>query len=371
MPKKDSASGPPTAETRNAVFNAFRDTPGPVTAGQLSKLLIAPHKLSEKKLTPVLDDFVADGALRVIPPATAKGKPRYWDRDLGAVAPTAVVTAMQQAPEPLTAKEIVGRIVLPFKLTEAEMTPFLEDQVALQALYVIPAKTAAGKPRYWNHDLGEFVRGVVLQILNSKGPQTSKDLQKALKGLTDSQFQQEFERLIVTRAVVSHPPLGKKGKSLFGSQPPQPEPYLKEVGTTLSQIVTQLRSAQVPIENLRRAVIQLIEAAGIPFGSTPVPVSKPPVAGPSATVDLVSLMRRIEPAADRGALVAPRALRNAARIGKQEFDEAVMELAATGRISLHRHDYVASLTAAERDDLVTDGAGTYYVGLALRQTTEA
>jgi hypothetical protein len=52
---------------------------------------------------------------------------------------------------------------------------------------------------------------------------------------------------------------------------------------------------------------------------------------------------------------------------KQLFDRAVLELARQGRLSLHRHDFPSSLSPAERDELVTDGAGAYYVGMALRQ----
>jgi hypothetical protein len=84
-------------------------------------------------------------------------------------------------------------------------------------------------------------------------------------------------------------------------------------------------------------------------------------------VDLLALIRRIEPGAERGALVVSRDLRRAARLEKETFDRTVLDLARQGRLSLHRHDYPASLTAAERDDLVTDGAGTYYVGVALRR----
>jgi glycosyltransferase A (GT-A) superfamily protein (DUF2064 family) len=107
-----------------------------------------------------------------------------------------------------------------------------------------------------------------------------------------------------------------------------------------------------------------MEATGISFGSAaPCPVD--------GSVDLIALMRLIEPGANRGALVGARDLRRAAKLEKQSFDRAVMELARQGRLSLHRHDYATSLSAAERDELVTDGAGTYYVGMALRNGASA
>lgn len=52
-------------------------------------------------------------------------------------------------------------------------------------------------------------------------------------------------------------------------------------------------------------------------------------------------------------------------ISKQRFDEAALDLARKRRIVLHHHDYPAGLTDAERDALVTDTEGTYYVGAGL------
>ena len=78
------------------------------------------------------------------------------------------------------------------------------------------------------------------------------------------------------------------------------------------------------------------------------------------------VMKRIEPGAERGALVGARELRRAVRLPKPDFDHAVLELARQGQLSLHRHDYATSLTPQERDELVTDGDGTFYVGMALR-----
>ena len=78
-------------------------------------------------------------------------------------------------------------------------------------------------------------------------------------------------------------------------------------------------------------------------------------------------MRQIEPGADNGALVAARNLRRAAKLDKHEFDRAVLELARNGRLTLHRHDFATSLSATERDELVSDGEGTFYVGMALRR----
>jgi hypothetical protein len=79
-------------------------------------------------------------------------------------------------------------------------------------------------------------------------------------------------------------------------------------------------------------------------------------------------MKQVEPGAQHGALVTSRELRRAARLNKADFDALALELARQGRLVLHRHDFASSLSPEEKDELVSDGQGNYYVGLALRPT---
>ena len=301
MATTKSVASPASPEAREHVYNLIRTTAEPLTASQLAKLLLAPYKLSEAKLATILDDFVAASRLHAFPPKTAKGKPRYWDRDAG-----------------------------------------------------------------------EFGRSLIAAALDKKGAQSKADLRKAAKQLTDAAFQTAFQHLVDSHALFEHPPLPKKKSTLFGSRPPSPEPYLRDLGLQLTNVVAQLTAAGVSREELRRALVQLVEATGVPFGAgvagganVDARDGEPPRR--EIVVDLVSLMRRIEPAADNGALVAARALRRVAQLDKPHFDRAVLDLARQGRVMLHRHDFAGGLSAAERDELVTDGAGAYYVGMALRR----
>jgi len=292
---KTRTVAPPPHETREHVLTVIRATAEPMTASQVSKLLLAPHKLSEAKLIPILNEFVDGSRLKTFSSKTAKGKLRYWDRDI--------------------------------------------------------------------RELG---RTLIAGALDKKGPQSSADLRKAAKQLADAQFQSVFQGLIDSRALFEHPPLPKKKSVLFGNKPPSPEPYLKEIGLQLTKAVAQLAAASVSREELRRALVQLVEATGVPFGAS-APTRNGDVPKREIAVDLVSLMKNIEPAADNGALVAARELRRAANLEKSQFDRAVLDLARQGRLMLHRHDFAAGLSTSERDELVTDGAGTYYVGMALRR----
>lgn len=117
------------------------------------------------------------------------------------------------------------------------------------------------------------------------------------------------------------------------------------------------------------SVEKLCEVLGLelqPAGQVKAPKAPRP-AKRVLPVDLVALMQQIEPGALRGALVGARDLRRAAEMPKEKFDAEALRLAKAGTLSLHRHDYPASMTPAERDELVTDGRGTFYVGMALRQ----
>jgi hypothetical protein len=363
MAGKKKAPLLPSPEARAEVLTVIRSTAEPLAANQLAKLLPAPHKIAVGALAPILDEYVAAGTLRSYPPKSAKSKPRYWDRDARAIGRAAALEAMQNVDAPVTAKELLRRLVVPLKLTELELTQLLDGAVTERKLHAIPPATSKGKPRFWKSDALTFGRLEILKALDEKGLQRESALKKAAKGLSDGDFRQLIQTAIAAGEIWRHPPLAKTKKELLGCKPPSPEPYLRDVEGQLAKVVAQLLAANVPKDQLRRALVQLMEATGISFGSAaPCPAD--------SSVDLVSLMRRIEPRADRGALVGSRDLRRAANLEKLPFDRAVLELARQGRLSLHRHDYATSLSPAERDELVTDGAGTYYVGMALRNGTE-
>jgi hypothetical protein len=77
-------------------------------------------------------------------------------------------------------------------------------------------------------------------------------------------------------------------------------------------------------------------------------------------------MVQIKPAAAGGALVSLRELRRSVAVQGKNFDRAVLHLAEEGRVALHHHDYPGSLTEEERNEMVSDDRGTYYIGVSLR-----
>ncbi|MEW6263354.1 MAG: hypothetical protein AB1641_09770 [Thermodesulfobacteriota bacterium] len=82
---------------------------------------------------------------------------------------------------------------------------------------------------------------------------------------------------------------------------------------------------------------------------------------------IIEGMVRVEPKARTRALVSIRDLRQIAYLPKPIFDAAVLDLAAQGVVVLHYHDFPASLSDQEREALVQDSRGTYYVGIVFTE----
>jgi hypothetical protein len=74
-------------------------------------------------------------------------------------------------------------------------------------------------------------------------------------------------------------------------------------------------------------------------------------------------LARATPAGSLLLLAQLRARPEVARLDKPRFDRAVMRVAAAGYVHLHRHESPASLSPADRDDLVHDvRSNVYYMG---------
>jgi hypothetical protein len=357
---------PPSPEACEHLLAVIRSSVEPLPASAIARLIVPPFQMTPRHLVPLLEDYVAAGKLYVLPAKTTKARPRYWHRDARVVSRAAVFDFVQAAQAPFTVRDVARGMASPIKITVSELKEILDESVAAGKLHSLPPKTPRGQPRYWKHDLLEFGRQAILGVLDAKGPQTETQLARVALGLSTGRFQQVLQAALAAREIWRYPAPGKTKKELFGRAAPSPEPYLRDVGRQLATIVVQLKAANVSPADLRRALVQLIESAGIPFTQAATSNNESLQAAVDPDVDLIGLMRRIEPAAERGALVVARDLRRAARLDKSAFDRAVLELARKGRLALHRHDYAASLSPAERDDLVTDGAGTYYVGMVLR-----
>lgn len=72
-----------------------------------------------------------------------------------------------------------------------------------------------------------------------------------------------------------------------------------------------------------------------------------------------------------GALLSVRDVRARAALPKAVFDALALSFASKGLVTLHHHDFPTSLSATERAQLIEDGKGTFYIGIAARRPEPA
>lgn len=395
------AKAPPaplSSEQRQGVLHALANAPAPQTAADLFKRVPASLGLKRPQVEELLAAGAAEGTLVPYPGTTAKGKPRFWHQTLAAWLTPPLRALLAAATEPLAAAPLAKQLSLGVKVAEADLQPVLDQLCQSGEVHRHPPTTAKGKPRYATRSAAELLRPAILRVLNTKGGLPLPKLVAALKGTDPGLVQQTVEQLCQERRLFVHPPLGKGGgksagksaQSCFKTTPIAPLEFLEEVRTALRKTVPTLQAAGVPPEELRRALVQLATEVGIPLATAPgsqIPGSSykgssytgggptgsvPGPPGPSVpagapTVDLVSLMRQLNPGADTGTMIHAAELRQRAGLPKEEFDRQAVALARTGRITLHGHDFRTSLGPEEQTQLIHDGAGRYYTGLSLRQ----
>jgi hypothetical protein len=227
-----------------------------------------------------------------------------------------------------------------------------------------------GKTRtvYWLPELEEIAAARVIEALGNS-PLTAKKLESKFKsilvGWPVAKRDELLKRLEKERRLYKLP--APKGTGIeFSAQPAQPERYLQKPIQTLA---SDLRKLQKKLEKAGVTADQFFASAhAIWQKSLPsVTIESSPPASPEQL--FLDGMRRLENEAGNGALVSLSELRRAlaARIpDKSGFDRVVLKLADEGRVVLHRHVFPASLNPEERESLVTDEHGNFFVGVAFR-----
>jgi hypothetical protein len=163
-----------------------------------------------------------------------------------------------------------------------------------------------------------------------------------------------------------HAAAAKGAKKRFG-----PEPDVRKLAAPL---VAALRKARdkadvkgIPRERLAEILLEELglsmERAAV---RTPSKANNGALANGDARTQFLAALAALNAENPRQALLSVRDLRSRLALGKERFDTLALELMRDGVISLHHHDHPASLSEPERQQLVQDARGTYYVGIAPR-----
>jgi DNA-binding HxlR family transcriptional regulator len=229
----------------------------------------------------------------------------------------------------------------------------------------------SGKARssivYWQPALEEQAAQRILEALDDR-PLTQTELKNKFRSLLIGWPQikclEIVEQLIKERRVYKVVPLTGKARLLSTRSQATTQDYVK---LALQLAITKLAKRGIRSEEVLAAAQEVL------LGSSNQSETVPPPSAPPTQIDLPQLildrMFHLNSAAATGALVSLSELRHALQVeipGKTDFDREVLQLAEQGRVALHRHDYVSSLSQAERDALVLDQSGNHFIGIAVR-----
>lgn len=177
-----------------------------------------------------------------------------------------------------------------------------------------------------------------------------------------------LKRALARRALYEHAPQveGSK-KKRFGREP--------DVRKLVAPLLTALRRARDSIDAKgipsQRLVDVVLEELGVSIerirGSALGNAHVGAVDNGDARTEFLAALTALGAENPRQALLSVRELRSRVVLGKAQFDTLALELMRDGAISLHHHDHPAALPEPERQQLVQDARGTYYVGIAPRR----
>jgi hypothetical protein len=157
--------------------------------------------------------------------------------------------------------------------------------------------------------------------------------------------------------VFLHPPAKGSKLKRYGREP-NVEALLKKVSAELVKALSSTIGQKVE----RRLVLEALAATlGVPVVCVDTSRAE------ARERFLVELFRLGLEGRAQG-LLSVRELRGRLTFDKTTFDSIALELARDELVSLHYHDYPASLSVDEREELIAAPSGQYYVGIALRRT---
>jgi hypothetical protein len=99
------------------------------------------------------------------------------------------------------------------------------------------------------------------------------------------------------------------------------------------------------------------------------PKAEKPASKPPSEQDVVNAMSAVEKDALKGGMVSLAELRKHMGLPKPVFDKAIRDMSAAGRLDLHKHVTPGDLSDAEKDALIPDGEGKFFIGAVLREPT--
>lgn len=271
-----------------------------------------------------------------------------------------VLRALEQSSQPLNITRLTKAVPKSALKAKNDLPEILRQLVKAGQVRSHQARSTV----YWLPDLEEQASERVLEALGDI-PLTQTELKNKLRSLLigwpPPKRDEMIALLIKEKRVYKVSPLTGKAHLLSARAVPTPQDYIK---LSLRLAVAKLKPLGFTAEQVYGAALQFLQQRPL--------YEKPPLQShpkPDVGKTILERMIQLKLAAANGALVSLSDLRRslAAEIpDKATFDQAVLRLAESERVALHHHDYPGGLSQEEREALVIDDRGNFYVGIALR-----
>jgi hypothetical protein len=342
-----------TDENQEAIKTVLQHSQTPKSVSQIRQGLAGRLQISSRELAVLLDNMVATGGIFQWP------QKKFWDRDPKEAASGSVLEFLKRSPA-----VAAGKMKTALKLPNELILPVLEELVRTGRVHVWqPGKT----PHYCLHEPREASLHIMAEAL-ADGPLSERELvNRVRKKLPGYQAKHLKEHISRSHRVLEHPKYGKV-RTQYGLTPPEPVRYLGKAVQEILSVRQLLADFDVSLEAIHDA---LGGELGLNHEARGAIQGRPQVDRDSREAEpfILEGLARLQPPGQRRALVSIRQLRHAVSLGKSVFDKAVLSLALQGKVALHHHDFPTGLAPEERDELVRDEQGTYYVGIVPKEVS--
>lgn len=214
---------------------------------------------------------------------------------------------------------------------------------------------------YATRPYDELLRERVLALLEGGATKTAAELVTALPSAAAARVRPLLRELEREGRIVKHPRLGRR--TPYALHAPDALDYLRG---PLEKLIKEQVTRGFSDADVRAA---LARYAGVPAApaSAPSPASG---AQPSDGERLLAALVELNPQVREGALVFVPHLRQAlltALPERERFERAALGLLARGVIQLQAHPVPSQLTPEERETMIPDGRGSFYMAIGLRR----